>query len=175
MSREDSFLNSLVSHFFIEKMLFSSFASFKAKFFLKKYQNMLFARCSNYLNKENSDSMKVFSGLAITLYRISSEVKFCPCLSTGGEIKPGWNFSSGRTCENLQKIPHRQGKFHTRAKCHMWYEPLNKLYWKIVNFQKSIIEEYIQARDWTAQKVEFPLRIFLYFMCSIENLWEILD
>ena len=36
MSGEVGFLNSLVSHFFIEKMFFSAFVSFKAKFFLKK-------------------------------------------------------------------------------------------------------------------------------------------
>ena len=28
---------------------------------------MLFARCTNYLNRENSDSVKVISGLVITL------------------------------------------------------------------------------------------------------------
>ena len=28
---------------------------------------MLLAHCTNYLNKENSDSVKVFSGLVITL------------------------------------------------------------------------------------------------------------
>ena len=28
---------------------------------------MLFARCTNYSNKENSDNVKVFSGLDITL------------------------------------------------------------------------------------------------------------
>ena len=28
---------------------------------------MLVVRCTNYLNKENSDSVKVFSGLVITL------------------------------------------------------------------------------------------------------------
>ena len=30
---------------------------------LKKSRKMLFARCANYLNKEDSDSGKVFSGL----------------------------------------------------------------------------------------------------------------
>ena len=30
---------------------------------------MLFVRCSNYLNKENSDSVKVFSGLVIAFAR----------------------------------------------------------------------------------------------------------
>ena len=28
---------------------------------------MLFARCTNYLNKENSDTVKVFSGLVMIL------------------------------------------------------------------------------------------------------------
>ena len=56
---------------------------------------MIFACCNNYLNKENSDSMKVFSRLVIAhkkaglkincshmmkSYRISAEVKFHPSL-----------------------------------------------------------------------------------------------
>ena len=32
------------------------FASFKVKFLKKKSRKMLFARCTNYLNKENSNS-----------------------------------------------------------------------------------------------------------------------
>ena len=43
--------------------------SYSKVFFEEKSQNMLFARCANYLNKENSDSVKVFSGLVTTLHR----------------------------------------------------------------------------------------------------------
>ena len=91
MDEWGSWLSQFISvSFFHRKNVFFSFCFFQSKVFSKKKnQNMLFARCSNDLNKENSDSMKVFSGLVITFYRISSEVKFCPCLSIGGKIKPG--------------------------------------------------------------------------------------
>ena len=50
----------------VRKIPFCS--SFKRKVFLKKgSKKMLFARCTNYLNRENSDSVKAISGLVITL------------------------------------------------------------------------------------------------------------
>ena len=55
MNQELGELNSLVSHFFKEN---------KNK---NKNESCYFARWNNYLNKENSDSVKVSSGLVIIL------------------------------------------------------------------------------------------------------------
>ena len=49
------------------KNLYRCFCFFKVKFLKKKKsRKMLFARCTNYLNKGNNDTVKVFSGLVIT-------------------------------------------------------------------------------------------------------------
>ena len=54
MSREVGRLNSLVSHFFIEKM-FVFFSFCLCNFFKKNSRKMIFVCGTNYLNKENSD------------------------------------------------------------------------------------------------------------------------
>ena len=64
-----SWLSQFISILLIHrKNIFSVITSFKVKCFLKKKsQKMLFTLCIKYLNKENRDSVKVFSGLVITL------------------------------------------------------------------------------------------------------------
>ena len=75
MSREVGRLNSLISQFFIEKKnFFSSFCS--CDFFKEKPRKMTFACCTNYLNKENSDNVKVFSGLVIYYILYSGKTYF---------------------------------------------------------------------------------------------------
>ena len=59
MNQELGELNSLVSHFFKENKNKN-----KNK---NKNESCYFARWNNYLNKENSDSVKVSSGLVIIL------------------------------------------------------------------------------------------------------------
>ena len=93
MSREVGCLNSLVSHFFIEKCFFSVFASFKVNF-KKKSRKILLARCTNYLNKENSDSVKVFSGLVNITLKIRPDWKLIAVTRWNHtELVPWWNFA----------------------------------------------------------------------------------
>ena len=76
MRQEFGCLNLLVSHFFIEKKLFFSVLPFfKVKFFKKTSERCYLKVVPIILNKDNSDSVKVFSGFVITLRNNNAGLK----------------------------------------------------------------------------------------------------